>query len=595
MWEAGGVRWSVGEVYVVGVVLFWLVVAAIVGVIAYRRSGGQVDIGTMVRRFIEYGFLLALVGITGFGVAGVLAQVVGEIGPDSSAGSETTALWLTFVLVGGASLAGLAAWIRRRFARDRGEEEAGGWSLYVAAAELGSLAGVIVSSIGTLSWLIAGTHFVDYWIAHLIVWYGVWAFHWRLGCRSTQRGTVRKQVHLLLGAAAGTIGLAVSTSFVVGHLLNWAYDGSMPDYIPDYGFGSDAASWDSAVDGARDATPAMLTFAAVWFWYWWRNARSTGHSVARHAFVLVGGVLGGLGAAVAAGSGLLLTVLLWFLTDQDGTSVTEHFDTAPVFLTVCIVGLAVWIYNRSELPENERRSEVERTYDHLASWVGLVAATAGIGVLLGGVILHQVMPNPHGWDEALGEPMSGVITLLTVGGTVWWRNWSRIQHHANEPAELGSPVRRVYLLTVFGSTALVVLGSVLVMVYMVVFGLLEQELGADELAWFRIPLALIGSTIGVAVYHGRVLRDGLRSMPASSRQEVSTHVTLVAGRGGEWVREFSEYAGVEVRLRLRADVADFVQPSARELSDAVRSVEVGELVITVAGDGTFEVVPLKKG
>ncbi|MDP6176839.1 MAG: DUF5671 domain-containing protein [Acidimicrobiales bacterium] len=595
MWEAGGVRWSVGEVYVVGVVLFWLVVAAIVGVIAYRRSGGQVDIGTMVRRFIEYGFLLALVGITGFGVAGVLAQVVGEIGPDSSAGSETTALWLTFVLVGGASLAGLAAWIRRRFARDRGEEEAGGWSLYVAAAELGSLAGVIVSSIGTLSWLIAGTHFVDYWIAHLIVWYGVWAFHWRLGCRSTQRGTVRKQVHLLLGAAAGTIGLAVSTSFVVGHLLNWAYDGSMPDYIPDYGFGSDAASWDSAVDGARDATPAMLTFAAVWFWYWWRNARSTGHSVARHAFVLVGGVLGGLGAAVAAGSGLLLTVLLWFLTDQDGTSVTEHFDTAPVFLTVCIVGLAVWIYNRSELPENERRSEVERTYDHLASWVGLVAATAGIGVLLGGVILHQVMPNPHGWDEALGEPMSGVITLLTVGGTVWWRNWSRIQHHANEPAELGSPVRRVYLLTVFGSTALVVLGSVLVMVYMVVFGLLEQELGADELAWFRIPLALIGSTVGVAVYHGRVLRDGLRSMPASSRQEVSTHVTLVAGRGGEWVREFSEYAGVEVRLRLRADVADFVQPSARELSDAVRSVEVGELVITVAGDGTFEVVPLKKG
>ena len=595
MWEAGGVRWSVGEVYVVGVVLFWLVVAAIVGVIAYRRSGGQVDIGTMVRRFIEYGFLLALVGITGFGVAGVLAQVVGEIGPDSSAGSETTALWLTFVLVGGASLAGLAAWIRRRFARDRGEEEAGGWSLYVAAAELGSLAGVIVSSIGTLSWLIAGTHFVDYWIAHLIVWYGVWAFHWRLGCRSTQRGTVRKQVHLLLGAAAGTIGLAVSTSFVVGHLLNWAYDGSMPDYIPDYGFGSDAASWDSAVDGARDATPAMLTFAAVWFWYWWRNARSTGHSVARHAFVLVGGVLGGLGAAVAAGSGLLLTVLLWFLTDQDGTSVTEHFDTAPVFLTVCIVGLAVWIYNRSELPENERRSEVERTYDHLASWVGLVAATAGIGVLLGGVILHQIMPNPHGWDEALGEPMSGVITLLTVGGTVWWRNWSRIQRHANEPAELGSPVRRVYLLTVFGSTALVVLGSVLVMVYMVVFGLLEQELGADELAWFRIPLALIGSTAGVAVYHGRVLRDGLRSMPASSRQEVSTHVTLVAGRGGEWVREFSEYAGVEVRLRLRADVADFVQPSARELSDAVRSVEVGELVITVAGDGTFEVVPLKKG
>ncbi len=576
-------------------VIFWLVVAAIVTTVVHRRSGGQADVGTIVRRFIEYGFLLALVGITGFGVAGVLAQVVGEIGPDSSAGTETTALWLTFVLVGGASLAGLSAWIRRRFAGDPSEEAAGGWSLYIAAAELGSLTGVIASSIGTLSWIISGTEFIDYWVAHLIVWSGVWAFHWRLGCRTTPRGTVRKQIYLLVGAAAGTIGLVVSTSFVVGHLLNWAYDGSMPDYIPDYGFGPEEASWDSAVDGARDATPAMLTFAAVWFWYWWRNARRSGHSVERHAFVLVGGVLGGLGAAVAAGSGLLFTVLLWFLADQGGTSATEHFDTAPVFLTVCMVGLAVWIYHRSELPDNERRSEVERTYDHLASWVGLVAATAGVAVFMGAVVLHQIMPNPHDWDAPLGEAMSGVVTLLAVGGSVWWRNWSRIVGHADEPSELGSPVRRVYLLTVFGSTALVVLGSVLVMVYMVVFGLLERDLGADELAWFRIPLALIGSTAGVTVYHGRVLRDGLRSMPTGVDDAAAVHVTLVAAVGGNWVRELIEEAGVEVRLRLRTDIGDFVQPSVKDLTDTVRSIDADEMLVTVAGDGTFEVVPLKKG
>jgi len=594
MWQAGVVLSSQGGSGVADAVIFWVVVAAIVMAIVRRRSGGQADIGTMVRRLIEYGFLLVLVGITGFGVAGVLAQVVGEIGPDSSAGTETTALWLTFVLVGGASLAGLSAWIRRRFAQDPTEEEAGGWSLYVAVAELGALTGVVVSSIVTLSWIISDTEFVDYMIAHLIVWSGVWAFHWRLGCRTTRRGTVRRQIYLLIAAAAGTIGLAVSTSFVVGHLLNWAYDGSMPDYIPDYRFGPDEASWDSAVDGARDATPAMLTFAAVWFWYWWRNARSTGHSVERHAFVLVGGVLGGLGAAVVAGTGLLFTVLLWFLADQDGTSVTEHFDTAPVFLTVCIAGLTVWTYHRSELPRNEHRSEVERTYDHLASWVGLVAATVGAGVFIGAVVLHQIMPNPHNWDESLGEPMSGVITLLAVGGTVWWRNWSRIQAHADEPAELGSPVRRIYLLTVFGSTALLVLGSVLVMVFMVIFGLLEKDLGADELAWFRIPLAIIGATAGVALYHGRVLREGLRSMPTIVADVASTHVTLVAGLGGNWVREFAEQAGVEVRLRLRADIVEFVEPSVHELSDAVRSDDAGELLVTVAGDGTFEVVPLKK-
>jgi hypothetical protein len=133
------------------------------------------------------------------------------------------------------------------------------------------------------------------------------------------------------------------------------------------------------------------------------------------------------------------------------------------------------------------------------------------------------------------------------------------------------------------------------MVYMLVFGLLEQELGADEIAWFRIPLAFIGSTVGVALYHGRVLRDGLRSLPAPVEQVDSVHVTLVAARGGDWIRELSEDAGAEVRLRLRADLDDFVLPSAEELSEAVRAVGAGEMLVTVAADGTFEVVPLKKG
>ncbi len=571
--------------------IFWLAVLLIAGAIVYRRSGGRVDVGGMVRRFMEFGFLLALVVITGLGVAGVLARIVGEIGPESSGGTETMALWLTFVLVGGASLAGLVYWIRRRFSRDPAEEAAPGWSLYVAVAELGSMAAVVVASIGTLSWLIAGGSFRDFWIAHLIVWSGVWAIHWQLGCRTAQGGVVRWQVQLLAGAAAGMVGLAVSTSFVVGHLLNWAYDGAMPDYIPDYGFGPDSATWDSAVDGALDSVPAMITFGAVWYWYWWRQARLTAATTPRHAYVLVGGVLGGLGAAVAAGSGLLFTVLLWFLADQEGTSATEHFDTTPVFLTVCLVGLAVWSYHRSELPQSTDRSDVERSYDHLAAWVGLVAATAGLGVLLGGVILHQLLPNPEGWDQALGEPLAGVITLLAVGGTVWWRNWSRILAHDSEPAEQASPVRRVYLLTVFGSTALTVLVSLLVMVFMVIYGLLERDLGADQVAWFRIPLALIGSTAGVAVYHGRVLRQGLRSVPEAMRPR-QLRITLVAAADEAFVGDLAEAAGANVVKRVRTDVVLFTAPPVDELAEAVREAGAEEVLVTVAGDGSFEVVPL---
>ena len=576
---------------------FLLVVALVVVIVFYRRRSGQIDVGTMVRRLVEYGFLLGLTVITGFGVAGVLARVVGEVGPGSSGGTETMALWLTFVLVGGASLTGLALWIRRRFTTDPSEEAAAGWSLYVAAAELASMGGMVVSSVGTLSWIIADSGFHDFWIAHLVVWSAVWAFHWRLGSRTTSTGAVRTQVHLLIGAAVGMVGLAVSASFVIGHLLNWAYDGSMPDYIPDYRFDVDSATWGSTVDGVRGAIPALLTFAAAWFWYWWRNARRTRDSVERHAFVLVGGVLGGLGATVVASSGLLFTILLWFLADQDGTSATEHFDVTPVFLTVLLVGMALWAYHRSELPRNDRRSDVERTYDHLAAWVGLIAATAGAAVFLGAVVLHRILPNPHDWDESLGEPMAGVITLLAVGGTVWWRNWSRIQGHASEPGEQVSPVRRIYLLTVFGSTALIVLVSVLVMVFMVIYGLLEQDLGADEIAWFRIPLALVGSTVGVAVYHGRVLRQGLRAVPAESRPK-AVHITLVAHEGAGLAEALAERTGAHVSLLTRADGMAgqaWGDPALEDLVGAVRAAGQTRLLIVVATDGTFELVPVTEG
>ena len=39
---------------------FLLVVALVVVIVFYRRRSGQIDVGTMVRRLVEYGFLLGL-------------------------------------------------------------------------------------------------------------------------------------------------------------------------------------------------------------------------------------------------------------------------------------------------------------------------------------------------------------------------------------------------------------------------------------------------------------------------------------------------------------------------------------------------------
>lgn len=151
------------------------------------------------------------------------------------------------------------------------------------------------------------------------------------------------------------------------------------------------------------------------------------------------------------------------------------------------------------------RTEVERSYDYLSAWVGLVASTVGLYVLLEGVVLSRVLSGSGSRGEA--DALVLLLVLLSVGGTVWWRAWSRTSSHAEDQSELASPARRIYLFVVFGSTALAVLVGLLFLVFNVVYGLLERDLSADRVADMGVPLAVIGSTVGVAVYHSRFLRQ----------------------------------------------------------------------------------------
>jgi catechol 2,3-dioxygenase-like lactoylglutathione lyase family enzyme len=60
---------------------------------------------------------------------------------------------------------------------------------------------------------------------------------------------------------------------------------------------------------------------------------------------------------------------------------------------------------------------------------------------------------------------------------------------------------------VFGATALAVLISLLFLVFNLAYGLLEQDLNSERIADMGVPLAVIGSTLGAAIYHGRFVRE----------------------------------------------------------------------------------------
>ena len=235
------------------------------------------------------------------------------------------------------------------------------------------------------------------------------------------------------------------------------------------------------------------------------------------------------------------------------------------------------------------RDEVARLYDHLESGVGLVASTIGVAVLLG-IVLNEVLPAGDDWDIDVDELVAFALTALLVGGPIWNRAWKRIKAHAGTVAEETSAVRRIYLFAVFGTTALVVLGSFLAMVYMVVFALLDGSLEAETLEGFRIPLALVGATAGVAVYHGRVLRSGLRAVPVSSRPSPRT-VTVVGPPVPALVAALQGLSGLRLVQHRRLDVSGEVDLDPESVVEEVRTGS-GNMVVVVSADGATEVIPV---
>ena len=254
-----------------------------------------------------------------------------------------------------------------------------------------------------------------------------------------------------MASSAALLGMAVSTVVIVEHLLQWAYEGAMPDPLPFHYTGD--TSWASSWDGLRGSLAPLLAFGVTWWWYWWQHARAFERSPERDGYVLVVGVLGGLATTVVAASGLLHTLLSWLLigSSRNGSAV-EHFHILSVFTALLVVGVALWAYHRREVPHAVRRQvdgrdEVARLYDHLESGVGLVASTIGVAVLLG-IVLNEILPAGDDWDIDVDELVAFALTALLVGGPIWNRAWKRIKAHAGTVAEETSAVRRIYLFAV---------------------------------------------------------------------------------------------------------------------------------------------------
>ncbi|MGH2721694.1 MAG: DUF5671 domain-containing protein, partial [Actinomycetota bacterium] len=349
-----------------------------------------------------------------------------------------------------------------------------------------------------------------------------------------------------------------------------------------------------AAEGVRQGFALAALGAPIWWWHWLRRAVHGPRDTLWHVYVMLLPVAGGALAAVGSGAVTLNLVLQWFLGVPDAQRAATHFEGLPLALTVALVASWTWWYHRLVLagPEARVRTEPERAYEYLVAGVGLVAAASGITVALTAVI-QTLAPAPlAAAGPGSRNSLVTAVTLLVVGGPLWWGFWRRVQEHMGTggAAEAGSPSRRTYLLLLFGATGVAATVSLVIVLYVVFRDAIEGTLRAGVLYDLRSAVSLVLTAGAVSAYHRRIHlhdRDVLR--PAGAPAAWRT-VLLVSPDGRSLAGELAVRTGATVRVLQRVDVPPATVDPAT-VAAAVLASAHERILVVVDGDGAVRVIP----
>ena len=537
----------------------------------------------IVRRLIVYVLLFVLVSIAAIGVAGLLGRVF-DAGLQLAA-SDTAGLArsLTFTLIGG-PLAAVLWWVVWRRAMEPAERASVAWGLYLAAMTTVALVTFVSALLVTVTSLI-GEDWERHSLANALVWAGVWVWHrWML--RHPTRSprvlvTVPAVVGSVFGLVTGVGGLVVA----LGTLLDTAIRGLGEATVVGYPW------WQPVLQAAAWAVAGTL----VWWWHWFRDgARLLQNGLADVTLVL----FGILGAALLAlgGAGGALFVLLRLAFDRDKNS-GELLDPLGAAIASAAVGALVWAYHR-DLARG--RSAATRAGARLVtSGIALIATVSGIGVIINS-LLAAATPSLAGSDPR--TLLLGGLSALVVGGPPWWLVWKPTA--PVHPEEATSTGRRVYLIIVFGLSAVVALVALLVVGFRVFEFLLDPAVAGSLLERVRAPLGLLIATGLAFAYHFSAWRRdrAVTARTTAQRPRNIGQVVLVTGADpARLAQAITELTGAGVTTWLRAepeldatpDGDRDAGPGVARLAEALAGASANR-VLVIAGPGDrVEVIPLR--
>lgn len=537
-----------------------------------RVTASAGGVGRSVRRIIVFTLLFALVFITATGVGDLLGRLL-----DSGrllAGSDVTglALSLAFALIAG-PLAVLLWWFTWRGMRERAERESLSWGFYLAAMSTVALVLGVSPLLVTASALIGGD-----WqpsdFATGVAWVAVWgAHHWMSRHPGKRPGRLTGGAPVLgyfFGIVIGAGGAVSALSSVFDAAITSTAD-SMVVGDPWWRFALQGLVW-------------MIGGALVWWWHWTRiGARSlqTGFS----EVVLI--VVAALGSVVLALGGVAtaLYVLLRLAFNQ-GVPVATILDPLAAAIASTAVGALIWTYYRGIVasgPEPRARGTRLAT-----SGVALVAAASGIGVIVNSLLAAIGTPLA---ETGVRPLLLGGISALVVGGPVWWLVWRPTRQL--DPAWRGDAARRIYLIVVFGLSALVAIITLLLIGYRLFEFALGNVSGQSLLDRVRVSLGLLVATALAAGYHFAIWQRDRSVVATPAGVQTIARVFLVTGSDpGGLVPVIRAATGAEVTVWRRADV-EAVGPSPERLEVALEGVSADRVLVITGADDRIDVIPLR--
>ena len=572
----------------------FFVIGGIVMLVRRSRSGtpGSGDASVSFRRLLEYGFLAIVLGLAAGGLDGLLSFAVEAVvdGPDDV---DAPSWAITSLLVGGTALWFLVRNVRRQFAETPDEQGALGWVLYQGIVELATLIGFATAVNDLLDGIIGAGDVESQNLVHLAVWGAVWVVHVRLGDRVVDGEPVRSTLVPFavsinaLGALVASVGSVIALAFMA------VYEG-----ITGY------SSWGGTVDGIRDVASVLIVSVVLWWWYWLRQAVHDRGSMLHHAYTLFVGVLGGLGALVGVAFAFLSRLINWGFAIGEDPAV-EYFEFLPAAAAVAVVATIVWRYHRELLPpaEGRPRNDVDRAADHMAAFVGICALLAGVVVVLF-VAFHHLTPVPSGAERETTMVVIIGLPLLLVGMLVWRRFWQAIQARADDPAEVGSVVRRAYLYVIFGISGIAALVALLFLVFQVIDGILNTSFDREGIWDLHAPLAIAITAGLAAAYHRRVMRSDQNVLaavvpepvavsPRAAEQRGPGRVIVVAADPAPLAAAVEMATGAEVEVIRRSDAppVEFDLDAARmEIAES----DAATLMVVVGPGGDMLLVPIDR-